>query len=341
MSDPKRLLEQPEILSPEELSALTAGTSMSAPRGLANVVWASLLPTFGGPGTAGGGGPGTTPGGSPAVASTPPPTSGLSSGAAAGMKTAGALKGAAAVGAAKFFVAGALAGTTLATGVVWNAVRSPDGAASSPSKSHPSFVAPSGTISASASGRRASSASSAARTGAPAAGRAPSPGPGSVTAEGARTPPPSTLSPARQAASVELSLPPSAPPAAPTLTPIVMDPIATETPIPLDPAATETPIPLDPAATETPRARTKAEVALVQLARDALRAGDAHGALIYLDRADREIPSGVLGQEREVLRIEALAASGRGAGAAERAKAYLAAHPESPFVDRVRSVIGR
>ena len=79
------------------------------------------------------------------------------------------------------------------------------------------------------------------------------------------------------------------------------------------------------------------ESRLVGEARDALRRGDAPGALTLLEQIRGRFPAGVLGQEREVLTIEALARSGRRPEAAARADAFIKAHPQSPLVTRVES----
>lgn len=78
------------------------------------------------------------------------------------------------------------------------------------------------------------------------------------------------------------------------------------------------------------------EVAAVQKARAALAQGNATEALAVLAELDRTVPRGSLGQERVVLTIEALAASGQSGKAGKLAKAFLAANPSSPYADRVR-----
>ena len=72
-------------------------------------------------------------------------------------------------------------------------------------------------------------------------------------------------------------------------------------------------------------------------ARDALRRGDASGALSRLTDLQRAVPGGILGQEREALAIEALAKSGRGAEAQARARAFLQAYPQSPHAARIEA----
>lgn len=72
-------------------------------------------------------------------------------------------------------------------------------------------------------------------------------------------------------------------------------------------------------------------------ARDALRRGDASGALAQLADLQRAVPGGILGQEREALTIEALAKSGRSSEAQTRARAFLQAYPQSPHAARVEA----
>lgn len=73
----------------------------------------------------------------------------------------------------------------------------------------------------------------------------------------------------------------------------------------------------------------------VGAARAKLAGGDASGALEELRSLDREVPKGGLGQERRVLAIEALAASGKRDQARELAKAFLDANPSSPYAPRL------
>lgn len=79
-----------------------------------------------------------------------------------------------------------------------------------------------------------------------------------------------------------------------------------------------------------------AERALVERARSALARGDAAGALAAVERHEREFSRGQLVEEREVLAVQALAASGRAQEAAERGARFRKAYPTSlllPLVD--------
>lgn len=86
-------------------------------------------------------------------------------------------------------------------------------------------------------------------------------------------------------------------------------------------------------------AAAREESRLVGAAREALRAGDAGRALELLTDARRRFPGGVLGQERAALGIEALMQSGARAEAAESARRFLAAFPNSPHAARVRALV--
>ena len=73
-------------------------------------------------------------------------------------------------------------------------------------------------------------------------------------------------------------------------------------------------------------------------ARAQLRSGDARGALATLDRLQVRSPRGILGQEREVLTIQALAAIGNNEAAKRRAKAFILAYPNSPHSTQLRHI---
>jgi hypothetical protein len=74
------------------------------------------------------------------------------------------------------------------------------------------------------------------------------------------------------------------------------------------------------------------ESRLLVAARAALRSGDVARAGATLSELEARFPRGMLGQEREVLKIELMAARGDRAGAAQRAERFVAAHPNSPHV---------
>jgi hypothetical protein len=82
-----------------------------------------------------------------------------------------------------------------------------------------------------------------------------------------------------------------------------------------------------------------AEIAGLEQVRAALDRGDAPRALQLLDAYDRAFPSSVLTDEATVLRVDALAQRGDGAGAAALSRRFLATNPASPHVSHLRRVI--
>ncbi|WP_437775145.1 hypothetical protein [Sorangium sp. So ce1097] len=86
-------------------------------------------------------------------------------------------------------------------------------------------------------------------------------------------------------------------------------------------------------------AALQAELDALDAARSALSSGNAQGALSLLDTYTREHPRGRLRLEAEVLRIDALAKSGRNDAAAQRAQAFLRRHPNSVLASRVRRYV--
>jgi hypothetical protein len=85
-----------------------------------------------------------------------------------------------------------------------------------------------------------------------------------------------------------------------------------------------------PVSEQTRKDRLSAESALLTRARAELRNGNAAAAQQSLNRLRANFPHGVLGQEREVLTIEVLAARGNAEAARRRAQAFIAAYPKSP-----------
>jgi outer membrane protein assembly factor BamD (BamD/ComL family) len=83
------------------------------------------------------------------------------------------------------------------------------------------------------------------------------------------------------------------------------------------------------------------ELQRLDATRRRLAAGQADQALALLDAYERATPRGVLKLEAEVLRIDALARSGRLAQAQARAASFLARHPNSVLAARVRRIAGR
>jgi TolA-binding protein len=83
------------------------------------------------------------------------------------------------------------------------------------------------------------------------------------------------------------------------------------------------------------------EVTALDTARAALARGDTARALADLDAYERRFPSGVLAPEADVVRIEALFASGDISAARGRAGRFLASHSNSPLAARVRELVLR
>ncbi|WP_437807557.1 hypothetical protein [Sorangium sp. So ce1078] len=86
-------------------------------------------------------------------------------------------------------------------------------------------------------------------------------------------------------------------------------------------------------------AALQAELSALDAARTALAGGNAQGALALLDAYSREHPRGRMGLEAEVLRIDALAKSGRLDAASQRAETFLRRHPNSVLASRVRRYV--
>jgi len=83
-----------------------------------------------------------------------------------------------------------------------------------------------------------------------------------------------------------------------------------------------------------------AELGAVEQARRAFLARDYSQSLRLLDDYARRFPKRQLASEATVLRIEALAARGDHEAAARVGRDFLQNHPNGPYAQRVRSVIG-
>lgn len=171
------------------------------------------------------------------------------------------------------------------------------------------------------------------------------------------------------ALAAERLLAPSAPP--PTVAPVSTPALAAVTPeTPLSIPPSTTPVPSPPAPTRSgetdrpsrsgsaPSARTPpralpapsrtdetrdealaAESRLVDTARSALAHGDFTAALDAVTNHERRFPSGRLAEEREALRIQALAGAHRDSEARTRAEAFRARYPESFFLPLVNRAL--
>jgi len=83
------------------------------------------------------------------------------------------------------------------------------------------------------------------------------------------------------------------------------------------------------------------ELALVESARTALAKGDASACLARLDEYDRRVQKGTFEREVAVMRIEASIARGETARARSLGAAFLAESPNSPYANRIRSLLAR
>ena len=82
------------------------------------------------------------------------------------------------------------------------------------------------------------------------------------------------------------------------------------------------------------------EAAMIAKARAQLRGGDATAALATLGRLQSRSHNGALGQEREVLTIQALSALGQTEAAQRRARAFVSNCPDSPHASQLRAIAG-
>ncbi len=102
-----------------------------------------------------------------------------------------------------------------------------------------------------------------------------------------------------------------------------------------------TPIAPSVGALPSPVADTLArEVELLDGAREALRRNSPGEALSKLDGYAREFPSGRMGAEAFVVRLDALVRSGRSAEARALAERHLATNPASPHAAKIRKLTG-
>lgn len=92
-----------------------------------------------------------------------------------------------------------------------------------------------------------------------------------------------------------------------------------------------------PAPQEDPRV-LRQETELIGRAHAALARGDAPSALRAIEAHDRAFPNGVLAEEAQALRIEALERAGQHEAASAEAARFLARAPNSPHARRVRAI---
>jgi hypothetical protein len=87
-------------------------------------------------------------------------------------------------------------------------------------------------------------------------------------------------------------------------------------------------------------AAEESEISMLDRAHTALRSGRAAEALAITRQHARAYPRGALSQEREVIAVEALMASGRRAEAESRGTAFIRRFPNSSYARRLRTVLG-
>jgi len=91
----------------------------------------------------------------------------------------------------------------------------------------------------------------------------------------------------------------------------------------------------------SPKPQLSAEVAALDKAQRALRAGDGDAAARALTRYEQQFGQGRLADEAQVLQIETLAVHGDKAAAQAQARAFLASHPNSPYASRLRALVAK
>lgn len=100
----------------------------------------------------------------------------------------------------------------------------------------------------------------------------------------------------------------------------------------LDPPPSSETLPAEPA-----QSRRAEELAAINAVRASLIAKDPQAALAQLDRYELNYPEASFGLPAKLLRIEALAVSGRPQAAMALASAFVAAHPDSLHAARLRA----
>jgi hypothetical protein len=324
MSDPRRLLDDPHLGTPER-EALRMAQREGMPPGQRDQLWAALSSAIEAP-------PGAAPPGNsgPATNTLPaPPTPDLSRGAGLAAGTKAGASG----------VSGLLAGGVWKSALIGAGVMA--AALGTQSYLSPSPAAPVASIA-----RPAASAPSARRPSDPARSEgipAIDPAPrASVEAPAVPAVRPVVRGAASQAVSVAATPAPSATTTASAATTTIAAE-HTEEPPAARVAAGAGGVGESPESPAAPviadiGARAREESAAVAQARQLLRSGDPSGALAALSEMNRRFGAGVLGQEREALAIEALWLSGQQGPAQARARVFVQAHPASVFSARLREL---
>ncbi|HEY2368707.1 MAG TPA: hypothetical protein VGH87_20055 [Polyangiaceae bacterium] len=82
------------------------------------------------------------------------------------------------------------------------------------------------------------------------------------------------------------------------------------------------------------------QIAALDRARVALDSGDTRGARKLADAYEVQYPDGVLTQEADVVRIDALVREGNRDDAKRAMRSFVVAYPKSPHVARLRALVG-
>ena len=132
----------------------------------------------------------------------------------------------------------------------------------------------------------------------------------------------------------------------PAQTPMIVAPRVEEAPAPSPAGTVSAPIVVEQraeklhrrAAPPAPAADLRDQIALIDAARTAVKAGANDRALALLRRYDANYPAGAFRPEALALRVEALDAGGHRAEARALARDFLARYPHSPVADRVARI---
>ncbi|MHB8421006.1 MAG: tetratricopeptide repeat protein [Myxococcales bacterium] len=162
------------------------------------------------------------------------------------------------------------------------------------------------------------------------------------TVIGRKLTPPATITPPISRPEVKAPEPVVPPPVpAPVVAPVPRGERESPHHRPAPPARVEAPA--EPSAPQVvpPRADSDlgAEQALLEIARTALERGKPADGLAALDRHLREFPRGRLAEEREALRVQALAAAGDRDGALKAAESFNRSYPQSLLGPAVREAL--
>lgn len=90
-----------------------------------------------------------------------------------------------------------------------------------------------------------------------------------------------------------------------------------------------------------PSSDVEDELTLLRRAKARVAANEPGGALEVLEVFAKQYPRSAFGEEAAALRVEALAASGDGARARRAADAFFARYPDSPYAQRIESVLAQ